>query len=371
MVSAQEQAAQQNQALIDAAVENFFATGSFEQGSNEIQTALSSFGVGEKTKQAQQQLSELWNVPTFDAKGNISTVPKTGVIDFSINVGTGKFSQSAYLRSLEELTKSNTSLFSLGAKAFNDVLVTPIVNAFDAIFEWAELSDLSEEQRKEIEAFNQRIAEFEKEIEAFKEEARILRENQKNPATALPPQSYQTRLNAIQVRRAAKEELKQSVEKARKDALFAFRAVRDFTEKVRASAAQMQNMVDKIPFSVHDQTSLQNMIAQASELIEKILREKIEVSQKDITVLQLAMQTAARKIAQPIQETQGILDEILEGLSNPLEGAAQFFSEGIIAFSNIFIKTLTDLFDITPEKITEASEMARQYAVATAQKEKP
>ena len=90
-----------NQLLIQAALEeNPLILESVEAG-NVIQTELGSIGLSDTTKAAQQELSDKYGIPTFDVEGNISTLPSSGIIDETINVGTGKFSESAFRASID------------------------------------------------------------------------------------------------------------------------------------------------------------------------------------------------------------------------------------------------------------------------------
>jgi len=60
--------------------------------SNQVSLAkkpVVTFGLGAKTIAAQQKLSNLTGIPTFNVFGGLSTVPKTIPYNPSINVGTG------------------------------------------------------------------------------------------------------------------------------------------------------------------------------------------------------------------------------------------------------------------------------------------
>ena len=50
-------------------------------------------GVSEALRKAQQALSEKYGIPTFDVKGNLSTIPQTRPAT-GINVGTGRYGTS-------------------------------------------------------------------------------------------------------------------------------------------------------------------------------------------------------------------------------------------------------------------------------------
>ena len=356
----------ENQRKIDQVVANFIAKKNAGKASNQIQTTLSNQGIGQKAKEAQQKLSDMFGIPTFDIKGNISTVPTTGIINPDISVGTGRFSDSAFKKSLAALTNANNDILSAGAKAFNDILLAPIAAAFTGLFDFINLGDLSEEQQNKIRFINKEIEAAEKErknnqekIDEILNKFRAKPEEFKNMPIGILLEPYRRKIAEL-------ENYIAKLTSQREDMLKSFRAVRDFTKNVQDKAKQLNNMIDKVPFTVHDKTELGNLINQSSQLLEKIVGEKISVANADMVALNLAMQSASHKFNAPIQEGQSVLDEVLKGLSENLEGAGKWFAEGIISFGESLIKGLFDLFDITPDKLSEAQELAQSLAVQSA-----
>ena len=352
----------ENQRKIDQVVANFIAKKNAGKAATQIQTTLSNQGIGQKTREAQQKLSDMFGIPTFDAKGNISTVPATGIINPDISVGTGRFSDSAFKKSLAALTNTNNDILSAGAKAFNDILLAPIAAAFTGLFDFINLGDLSEEQQNQIKFINKEIEAAEKErknnqdkIDEILSRLRAKPEEFKNMPIGIVLDPFRRKIEQISAYIS-------KLTSQRENMLKSFRGIRDFTKQVRDKATQLNNLIDKIPFTVHDKTELGNLIQQSSQLLEKIIVEKITVANQDMIELNIAMQSAAHKFNEPIQEGQSVLDEILKGLSENLEGAGKWFAEGIISFGESLIKGLFDLFDITPEKLSEAQELATKMA---------
>ena len=353
----------ENQRKIDQHIANFTAKKNAGKASNQIQTTLSNQGIGQKTKEAQQKLSDMFGIPTFDAKGGISTVPATGVINPDISVGTGRYSESAFKKSLAALTNTNNDILSAGAKAFNDILLAPIASAFTGLFDFINLGDLSDEQQNQIRFINKEIEAAEKErknnqdkIDEIISKSRAKPEEFKNMPIGIILNPFRRKIDQI-------DTYIEKLTAQREDMLKSFRAVRDFTKQVQDKVEQLNNLIDKVPFTVHDKTELGNLINQSSQLLEKIVGEKIAIVNADMVALNLAMQSASHKFNAPIQEGQSVLDEVLKGLSENLEGAGKWFSEGIISFGESLIKGLFDLFDITPEKLSEAQELAQSLAV--------
>jgi len=69
----------------------------------------------EFVRRFQQTLSEKSKIPTFTLKGDISTVPTTGLIG-PINVGVGKFGGETLSSFTEKLNQSITTLKQTGGK---------------------------------------------------------------------------------------------------------------------------------------------------------------------------------------------------------------------------------------------------------------
>jgi len=121
-----------------------------------IQTALGHQGLSEATIRAQQELSEKFGIPTFDIVGNISTVPQTRAIDETINVGTGRFTESAFKKSIQALAPEQ-SLFDRIITGFNDSITKPIQAIFDTIFTDRVINELPPELQQRIKEIDDRI----------------------------------------------------------------------------------------------------------------------------------------------------------------------------------------------------------------------
>lgn len=360
-LSPRQQAAIENQQKIDDVVANFAARKRLQQGSNEIQTQLSSIGLSDRTKRAQQELSEKFGIPTFDVKGNISTLPSTGVINPDIDVGTGRFSESVFRASIKSMVNDNQNIVSLGAKMFNEVLVAPIVKAFSDLFNFVELSDLTPIQQNQIKTINKEIQDREDEAKKITAEINRVSRMRINPSNRRAAINRNTKIKALIDARNINNAQIKKLKEQRDDLLKQFRGVPKFTEIVKQRTQELDEMINKIPFTVTDKAKLSDLIAQSSQLIEKILKEEISIQQSDLTALQVALKAAAFKLATPISETQGQLDGLLDGVTESLFGIGAFFIEAMTAFGKIFEETLNNLFEITPEKLQEAAELQESF----------
>jgi hypothetical protein len=122
-----------------------------------IQSALGSVGLAQSTKDAQQALSEKYGIPTFDTKGNISTVPQKREIDSSINVGTGRFTQEAFQKSLEVLVQTEQRVAEDVIDLFDGLIVKPIQSFFESLFDDVDVDNLTPSQRAEIKELDRKI----------------------------------------------------------------------------------------------------------------------------------------------------------------------------------------------------------------------
>jgi len=75
----------------------------------------------------QQQLSEKFKIPTFTLKGDVSTVPTTGLIG-PINVGVGKFGGESLASFTTKLNQAITSLKQTGGKIGSTKFAVPTQN---------------------------------------------------------------------------------------------------------------------------------------------------------------------------------------------------------------------------------------------------
>lgn len=305
----------------------------------------------------QQELSETFGIPTFDIEGNISTVPTTRSINTSIDVGTGRFTESAFKKSLDILTQEQSIFNALGS-GFKQFITDPIIEIFDALFTDKVIEGLPLLQQ-------QRIKEIDVEILSL--EARLI------PVPACKQIFTQTifrgfsrmvlsRTDCTEKDAAEKQNSQFDVIisrlKTERNAIIQeFGVIAGAREEIEKITAQINSLIDAKPFTAQIKAELQNKLQEGSIAIEKILEKSINIEQSELSVLQIAMQAGAFALQQEISQEANLLDGILGDLSDGLFGIGAFFLEGFEIFAKSFEDLMNDLFDMTPEKLSEAQKL--------------
>lgn len=79
---------------------------------------------GEATIKAAQKLSQQYGIPTFDIKGNVSTVPTTALSSLALTVGTGRYSDTPK-QFVNILSNAINQVKSTGGSIANTVFTAP------------------------------------------------------------------------------------------------------------------------------------------------------------------------------------------------------------------------------------------------------
>lgn len=74
---------------------------------------------------AQQALSQQWGIPTFDAKGNVSTVPTTQLSSLAKTVGVGAYTNLSSNQFVAQLSSIINTIKTTGGQVANTIFNAP------------------------------------------------------------------------------------------------------------------------------------------------------------------------------------------------------------------------------------------------------
>lgn len=279
---------------------------------NTVQTNLSSIGLGEKTLAAQKALAEKYGITTFDVKGNISQVPTTRPIDPTINVGTGILTNSSYNDSIKILVQQEQAKTTSGNSGIGSGIITGITDFFDSFFNTGTLNDIPEDVQKQLDDIDIQIADAKKAIDDENTRYNIEIAGQEGHAAFNIASLHQTSLNAINAILLARQ-------KKRERILFDYKTQKEFLPKVQ-SLIDSLNLYGKIDtLTPQLKTEIQDRIAQASALLEKIIGENLSIARSKISELQHAMLLAANVMELPVTAIQTTVNSNMDGTAEVLD----------------------------------------------------
>lgn len=283
-----------------------------------VQTTLSSTGLGDATKRAQQALSEKYGIPTFDIEGKISTVPQTRPIDTSINVGTGALTESAFRQSLTALMQQTQNHVAGGGVSLASI-TAPITAFIETLIPKLDLTDLTDEQRKAIQAIDEEI----------KEQEKIMTFNERDANAGIPKHliAYQAAFNKIR-----------ELQNAKGDILRRYRASNQLIKEIQ----QQQQELLKLNISVNITTELKEQInlalKEASGLLEKMVKEGLEIPKDIIKQFNITILESTKVLQKEITKGQNEIDKKITDIGSTLNPFAFLIS----AFESIFNPPLDD-----------------------------
>lgn len=258
--------------------------------------------------------------------------------------------------------------FTLG---FNDLLVKPAVDFFNDLFNRRDIADLTPEQQARVKEIDDRLAELKAKLRPVRP-CREIRGQGRFVGTIWIGSTQHDCTNHdfdMKVNAPYQNEI-DVLEKERDELINKLAVINNFEDEIVNRAVELKGLVEQNPVTAELKTTITNKLAEASKLIEQILSKQIEVNQKTLTQLQNVMQEASFKLQTPIAQTQGALDGIADNISQSLFGFGNALAEGFAAFGQFFVDTMNNLFDITPDKLNEAQNMAQELALQQASKVK-
>ena len=273
---------------------------------NTVQTNLSKIGLGEKTLAAQKALAEKYGIVTFDVKGNISQVPTTRPIDTTINVGTGILTNSSYNDSLAVLIQQEQAKTNTGISGNNNPILTGITDFIESFFHTSVPTDIPIEIQEQIKRIDDKILEHKKSIDSAKLEyaGRI------NTSNIADVNYFTNELNATV---NMYQRLIDGLNGEKNKILLDYKTKVEFLPKVQ-SLIDSLNLYGKIDtLTPQLKTEIQDRIAQASEILEKIIGENLDITKQKIMELQQAMILAANVMQLPITAAQQTVKANMDG----------------------------------------------------------
>lgn len=321
-----------------------------------VQSAFGKSGLGAATIAAQQALAEKYGIVTFDVEGNISAIPQTRSIDTSINVGTGRFTESAFTKSLEVLAPK-TDLIANFSNGINDIILKPIVNAWNSIFGSRDILDLPEQQQIRVKEIETRIGELRKQLTNLPpcSDNVLMTWNGRQWINTASGQNCTARDNAIAANAIFEVELKALTEE--KESIFKKYVIEANFEKQVLEQAEIINELVKInPVSATIKAEIQSEIQTASKLIEEILTKGIKIETANLSELQKAMVAGAHRLNDQVsaqsETANNLADSILKGISDfgaslgDLGGVVEAIIEGITkSFDKVFNPSVEDIIE--------------------------
>lgn len=279
---------------------------------NTVQTSLSSFGLGEATKKAQQALSEKYGITTFDVKGDISTVPVTRTIDTTINVGTGRLTRSSYNDSTALLVQQAQAAVLPQPTILNNPLVSGITEFFDQFFHTENTSELPEDVKAKIKIIDDQILEVitrrDKEMSEIdaKPVAGDFRTQEGDRAyKASRSSSYQGEIN--------------NLIKQRDQILLTHKSNVEILPKIELMISGLDQYATIDRLTPLLKTEIENRIQQASELITTILEKSIKVPQEILNRLNQSILLAVNVIKLPVQAAQEKAKSDMDGTAEMID----------------------------------------------------
>lgn len=287
---------------------------------------LSSAGLAEATKRKQEELSNIFGIPTFDIIGSISTVPDSGEINPDINVGTGRFTAAGFADQLNFITKGDNVLDSFAA-GINDIFIKPIVEGFNQLFERRSIEDLTEEQQIRVRAIDQRIEILESKLVPVPE-CRKTRSSGRFVGSIWVG-SYRTDCSGQRAANAKNAPFTAEIELLKKERESIFETINiaaRFNQELEEKFTQLKQLLDTDRITAELKVTINEELQIASKLIESILANKIEVDKGKLLTLQQTMQALAFKLQEPITQKNAEAEGILGILGLGIEGFAAGFN---------------------------------------------
>ena len=312
-----------------------------------VQAQTSGIGLSDATRRAQQELSEKFGIPTFDVTGLISTVPKTRAIDPSIDVGTGILTPEAFSDSLRALTKG-TDVLQGFSNAANDLIIKPVVEAWETLFKRRDINDLPVEKQTRARAIETRLKYLESKrvVVPECETKRHVRFFRAGRHWWGSHQDCTKRNEANKKNEVYDAEIKILEEEL--ESLFVnFGITKTFNEEITKKAAQLQSLLDTEPLTAQLKADIVVKLQESSKLIEKILAEQIGVSQSKLTELQKRMKALAFRLHDPIGTKQENAGNILKDVGDFFSGVGVQLGEVFEKFSKEFVEALETLTDFS------------------------
>ena len=251
---------------------------------SKVQTELKHDGLSAATIKAQQELSEKYGIPTFDVKGNISTVPSSGIINTDINVGTGNLSDSDYKKSIDVIVRNQSIPASSGGSGLFDGIAKGVTEFFDDIFKFDTIESIPEEIAAQIDEIDRQIAELKRRLGELPQQP-----NRSNFAT---DQEYNRKVAELASFRNEAVSINNQIEslmKRRTEIMLNYKTKTDIMDKIRLLIDDLTALSQVETLTAELRVTIQEKIAEASKTVERILVENLNVTQATINELNRAV----------------------------------------------------------------------------------
>jgi len=316
-------------------------------------TDFSSNGISREVQKLQQELSELFGIPTFDAQGNISTIPQTRLLDPSIDVGLGRYSAESFNTSLVNL--SNLGQQSQAAIApIKDVFVQGIEEFVRSVFDMEDRENLTPQEVAAVTLMEKRIAELEKQLVPVP----TLRSTKTVYAYQNGRPLYQTATNSREVEGAQAHNAPihkkiNEIKAERVRFITEHPITRALTEKVEELTAELRDMSQVSKVTPELKASISTKISQSQKLLEEINTKGVKIDETSIALLQIAMKAGGFKLQEETNVQAAVVEsktndfwssagrafeEIGAGISATVTDIAQGFEQFLAPDPDVFVK---------------------------------
>jgi len=316
-----------------------------KKATNIVQSTLGKSGLGAKAIAAAQALSEKFGIVTFDVEGNIATVPETRDIDPTIFVGTGRFTDSAFKKSIEVLQGKSDPIASFGASV-NETILKPIIKGFTDLFGSRNIADLPLEQQE-------RVKDIDAMLEILKPQIRAV------PTCSVT--AVQVGYNSI-----GRPKYREDIDCSDRDSIIAMNAIiqpqidileaeregifqfyvvlAGFEKKVIDQAEILTRLVKENPLTATLKAEINEEIKIASALLQEIIEKQIQVSNVSMTTLNKAMNAGAARMSEQLSGSANVLEQLGTNLVNNLTGVGGLLDDlgGVI---DAITKGITQSFE--------------------------
>ena len=335
-------------------------------GTNIVQSTLGKSGLGAKAIAAAQALSEKFGIVTFDVEGNIATVPETRDIDPTIFVGTGRFTDSAFKKSIQVLQGKSDPIATFG-DTVNETILKPIIKGFTDLFGSRNIADLPEEQQI-------RVKDIDTMLEMLKAQLKPV-----PPCKYVEDRSFylsglrQSRGHEDCSEKSAAVAFNETIHaqidilESEREGIFKFYVVlAGFEKKVIDQAEILTRLVKENPLTATLKAEIGAEIQTASALLQEIISKQIEVSNEDMKRLQLAMNAGAARMSEQVSGSANVLDQLGTNLVNNITGVGGLLDDlgGIIdAITKGIASSFDKIFNPSVEDILEKQKKMHEYQI--------
>lgn len=321
---------------------------------NDAQTNFSSNGLNDTIKRLQQELSELWGIPTFDMQGNISTIPLSRPINPNIDVGTGIFTEDAFVKSLGNLSAIG-GIASNAVSPIKDIFATGIEEYVREVFSLEDRTKFTAQELAVVEAIERRISDLENllipvpECTSMQAGSRWVNSNE--------IRLFITNCAAHDAATAHNAAKKQKIEELKVERLRfitenpIFRQINDKAEELKEA---MRQLLEVRPITAAIKAEISTKATQIQTFLTEIEGKKTKLSETTIAELQLMLKAGGFRLQ---EQTSAAVEGAAAQSTDLLAGARDFFKgvtesfEGFGELGSSIAAALYEAFNPSPEQM--------------------